>query len=55
MKIDRRKFLKTSFAIGAVGMGLIESSIANAEWLAADFAPGSFDTAMKQLLKGKPI
>ncbi|MEQ1557510.1 MAG: thiosulfate oxidation carrier protein SoxY [Methyloglobulus sp.] len=55
MKVNRRKFLTTSLAMGAAGMGLLESSFASAEWLAADFAPGSFDATMKQLLNGKPI
>jgi sulfur-oxidizing protein SoxY len=55
MKINRRKFLKTSFAVGTAGMALLESSSANSEWLAADFEPGSFEATLKQLLKGKPI
>jgi sulfur-oxidizing protein SoxY len=55
MKVSRRKFLKTSIAFSAAGAVWLESSLANAEWIAADFAPGSFDATMKQLLKGKPI
>jgi sulfur-oxidizing protein SoxY len=55
MKVNRRKFLKTLLAIGTAGIALLESTLANAEWVAADFAPGSFDVTMKQLLKGKPI
>jgi sulfur-oxidizing protein SoxY len=55
MKVNRRKFLKTSIAFSAAGVVLLESSLANAEWIAADFAPGSFDATIKQLLKGKPI
>jgi sulfur-oxidizing protein SoxY len=55
MKINRRKFLKTTVAFSAAGIALLESSLVQAEWLAADFAPGSFDATMKQLLKGKPI
>lgn len=55
MKLNRRKFLKTSIAFSVAGIGLLESSAANAEWTAADFAPGSLDATMKQLFKGKPI
>lgn len=55
MKINRRKFLKTTFALSTAGMALLDSSAANAEWNAADFAPNPFDAAMKQLLNGKPI
>ena len=55
MKVNRRQFLKTTLALGATGIALLESPAANSEWLAADFASGSFDATMKQLLKGKPI
>jgi sulfur-oxidizing protein SoxY len=55
MKINRRKFLKTSVVLSAAGIALLKSTLANADWLAADFTPGSFDATMKQLLKGKPI
>jgi sulfur-oxidizing protein SoxY len=55
MKANRRKFLKTSLVFGAAGISLLEPSLVNAEWNAADFAPGPFDTTMKQLLNGKPI
>lgn len=55
MKLNRRKFLKTSIAFSVAGIGLLESSAANAAWAAADFAPGSLDATMKQLFKGKPI
>jgi sulfur-oxidizing protein SoxY len=55
MKVNRRKFLKSSVVLSAAGIALFKSSLANAEWLAADFEPGSFDATMKQLLKGKPI
>ncbi|WP_411727039.1 thiosulfate oxidation carrier protein SoxY [Methyloglobulus sp.] len=55
MKVNRRKFLKTSIALSAAGVGLLESSVANAEWTAADFALGPLDATMKQLFKGKPI
>jgi len=55
MKVNRRKFLKTTIAFSAAGIALLESTLAKAEWLAADFAPGPFDATMKQLLKGKPI
>jgi sulfur-oxidizing protein SoxY len=55
MKVNRRKFLKTSLVCGAAGLALLDSSLAKAESLAADFAPSSFDATMKQLLKGKPI
>jgi sulfur-oxidizing protein SoxY len=55
MKVNRRKFLKTTIVLSAIGMGLLESFVANSEWQAADFAPGSVDATMKQLLKGKPI
>ena len=55
MKVNRRKFLKTTIAFSAAGIALLESTLAKAEWLAADFTPGPFDATMKQLLKGKPI
>jgi sulfur-oxidizing protein SoxY len=55
MKVNRRKFLKKSIAFSAAGIALLESTLAKAEWLAADFALGPFDATMKQLLKGKPI
>jgi sulfur-oxidizing protein SoxY len=55
MKVNRRKFLIRSLVYSTAGLVLLESSLANAEWLAADFAPSSFDATMKQLLKGKPI
>ena len=55
MKVNRRKFLKTSLAFGTTGIILLELQLAQAEWLSADFAPGSFDATMKQLLKGKTI
>jgi sulfur-oxidizing protein SoxY len=55
MKINRRKFLQTSIALSAAGASLLKTSVVNAEWLAADFSPNSFDLAMKQLLKGKAI
>lgn len=55
MKASRRKFLITTIAFSAAGIALFKSSLANAEWLSADFEPGSFDATMKQLLKGKPI
>lgn len=55
MKVNRRKFLKTSVAFGVISIALLESSAATAEWLADDFAQGPFDATMKQLLKGKPI
>jgi sulfur-oxidizing protein SoxY len=55
MKANRRKFLITTIAFSTAGIALFNSSLAYAEWLAADFEPGSFDATMKQLLKGKPI
>ncbi|MEQ1485736.1 thiosulfate oxidation carrier protein SoxY [Methyloglobulus sp.] len=55
MQVNRRKFLKTSLAFGTTGIILLELQLAQAEWLSADFAPGSFDATMKQLLKGKTI
>lgn len=55
MKINRRKFLRTSIAFSTAGIVLLKSSLASAKWNVADFAPGSFDATMKQLLKGKPI
>ncbi|MEQ1739494.1 MAG: thiosulfate oxidation carrier protein SoxY [Methyloglobulus sp.] len=55
MKVNRRKFLKTSLAFGTTGIILLELQLAQAVWLSADFAPGSFDATMKQLLKGKTI
>lgn len=55
MQVNRRKFLKTSLVFGTTGIILLELQLAQAEWLSADFAPGSFDATMKQLLKGKTI
>ncbi|NOS74407.1 MAG: thiosulfate oxidation carrier protein SoxY [Methyloglobulus sp.] len=55
MKVNRRKFLKTSLAFGTTGIILLELQLAQAEWVSTDFAPGSFDATMKQLLKGKTI
>jgi sulfur-oxidizing protein SoxY len=55
MKFNRRKFLTTWLAIGTAGIIVLESSLANAKWNAADFQSNPFDEAMKQLLKGKPI
>lgn len=55
MKVNRRKFLKTSLAFGTTGIILLELRLAQAEWVSADFAPGSFDATMKQLLKGKAL
>jgi sulfur-oxidizing protein SoxY len=55
MKVNRRKFLKTTFVLSAAGMALLDSSVTTAQWNAADFAPNPFDAAMKQLLNGKPI
>lgn len=55
MKVNRRKFLKTSLVFGTTGIILLELRLAQAEWVSADFAPGSFDATMKQLLKGKTI
>jgi sulfur-oxidizing protein SoxY len=55
MKVNRRKFLKTSVTLSVASLNLFESQSAKAEWLAADFTPGSFDATMKQLLNGKPI
>lgn len=55
MKVNRRKFLTTTIAFGAAGIGLLASATTNAAWNAADFAPGPFDATMKQILNGKPI
>lgn len=55
MKINRRKFLKTSLVIGTAGIALFKNAVASVQWPAANFAPGTFDATMKQLLKGKPI
>lgn len=55
MDIKRRKFLKHSIVFTATGFVLLETELSQAEWKAADFAPGPFDATMKQLLKGKPI
>ncbi len=55
MEVNRRKFLKTTVAFSAAGLALLESPLAHPERQAADFASGSFDATLKQLLKGKPI
>ncbi len=55
MKVNRRKFLKTSVALSAAGIYFLKSQPVLAEWSAADFAPTNLDAAMKQILKGKPI
>ncbi len=55
MKIKRRNFLKFSLVFSTTGLALLETKLSKADWHVADFAPGSFDAAMKQLLKGKPI
>jgi sulfur-oxidizing protein SoxY len=55
MKVNRRKFLKTTFVFSTTGMALLNSSAAFAGWNVADFAPIPFDVTMKQLLKGKPL
>lgn len=55
MKVNRREFLKTTLVFGAAGISILDTALVNAEWNAADFAPGSFDATMTQLLKGKPI
>jgi sulfur-oxidizing protein SoxY len=53
MKINRRKFLKITLASITAGLSILETALAHAGWSAADFAPTTFDAAMKQLLKGK--
>jgi sulfur-oxidizing protein SoxY len=55
MKANRRKFLKTTVALSAIGFALLQSRQAFSAWQAANFAPDTFDTTMKQLFKGKPI
>ena len=55
MKVNRRKFIKTTIVLTTAGMTLFHSSTPSAQWNAADFAPNPFDKAMKQLLNGKPI
>ncbi len=55
MKVNRRKFIKSTLVLTTAGMALFDSAATNAQWDAADFAPNPFDAAMKQLLNGKPI
>jgi sulfur-oxidizing protein SoxY len=55
MKANRRNFLKTTFALSATLIALLQSRQAFSAWQAANFAPDTFDAAMKQLFKGKPI
>jgi sulfur-oxidizing protein SoxY len=55
MNIKRRNFLKHSLVFSASGISLLEIDLAQADWNAADFAPGLFEETMKQLLKGKPF
>lgn len=55
MKVNRRKFLTTSIALGTTGFILLNPAAAQATWNSADFAPGPFDATMKQILNGKPI
>ncbi len=55
MKINRRKFLKIALALSTAGISFLETALANIGWSAADFAPTTFEAAMKQLLKGKPL
>lgn len=55
MKVNRRKFIKSTLVLTAAGLALLDSTATNAQWNAADFAPNPFDAAMKQLLNGKPI
>jgi sulfur-oxidizing protein SoxY len=55
MKVNRRKFIKTTILLTTAGITLFDSTATSAQWNAADFAPNPFDAAMKQLLNGKPI
>lgn len=55
MKANRRNFLKTSLALGATLASLLDTNLVNADWNATDFAPGSLDATLKQLLNGKPL
>jgi sulfur-oxidizing protein SoxY len=55
MMINRRKFLKIAFAISTAGLSILQSILVHAGWFAADFAPTTFDAAMKQLLKDKKV
>jgi sulfur-oxidizing protein SoxY len=55
MKVNRRKFIKSTLVLTTAGMALLDSFATNAQWNAADFEPNPFDAAMKQLLNGKPI
>lgn len=54
MNTKRRKFLR-QLTLSAAGICYLETQPLLAGWPAADFAQTTFDTAMKQLLKGKPI
>ena len=55
MKVNRRKFIKSTLLLTTAGVALLDSTATTAQWNAADFAPNPFDAAMKQLLNGKPI
>ena len=54
MNKQRRKFVK-QLALSAAGICYLEAQPLLAGWPAANFAQTTFDAAMKQLLKGKPI
>jgi len=53
--MNRRKFLQQSLIISTAGIAALQAPSAEAEWLAANFAPGPIDATLKQLLKGKPV
>jgi sulfur-oxidizing protein SoxY len=55
MTTNRRKFLKIALAVSTAGVSALQSVLVHAGWVAADFAPTTFDAAMKQLLKGQTL
>jgi sulfur-oxidizing protein SoxY len=55
MNMNRRRFIKHGITLCTAGFVTLQSPTVPAEWLAADFAPGSAEATFKQLLKGKPV
>lgn len=55
MQSNRRKFMKTSVAIGMVGFTLFDAPFSLAEWSAERFAPGGLEDTLKHILNGKPV
>lgn len=55
MSMNRRQFIKQGITLSTAGIAILQTPVTPAEWLAADFAPGSVDATFKQLLRGKPV